>query len=279
MAKRHRSDSGSSTTPPTRTISTRPVDQEVTASPDLSSESGCSKHVCLDSLSNEPTPSISCFLPPHCSGEPFVSHEQFETHYIQAHTNRCHECGRNFPSLRFLDLHIAENHDPLTELKRERGDKTYACFVEGCDRLCSTPLKRRMHLIDKHHFPKEYNWNIVKWGIDKCTSLLTRKRSPPQTFITGETPTTGGRDKPRSANSIHKGELERPLRANDNLVVATGATAGGTQQRVQNGEGSKSVLKAENKEVDMDDITFTMSSLKLVPTSIRFGRRGGGHRR
>ncbi|PWW74361.1 hypothetical protein C7212DRAFT_353476 [Tuber magnatum] len=274
MAKRLRSDSVSSTT-----IFTHPVDQEVPTSQDLSSESGYSKHVRLDPLSSEQTSSISCFLPPNCSGKPFASHEQFETHYIQAHSNRCHECGRNFPSLRFLDLHIAENHDPLTELKRERGDKTYACFVEGCDRLCSTPLKRRMHVIDKHHFPKEYNWDIVKWGIDKCTSLLARKRLPPQTFAEGEAPTTGGRHKYRSANGVHIGESKRPPKANGNPVVATGATIDEIYQRVQKGEGSKNVRGAEGKEVDMDDIAFTMSSLKLVPTSIRFGRRGGGHRR
>jgi len=124
MAKRLRSDSASSATSPPWTIFTRPTDQEDTASQDLSSESSYSKHVCLDPLNNEQTPSISCFLPPNCSGRPFASHEQFESHYIQTHSNRCHECGRNFPSLRFLDLHIAENHDPLTELKRERGDKT-----------------------------------------------------------------------------------------------------------------------------------------------------------
>ncbi|CAZ84728.1 unnamed protein product [Tuber melanosporum] len=278
MAKRVRSDSVSSATSPSWTIFTRPVDQEDTVSQDLSSKSSYSKHVCLDPLSSEQTPSISCFLPPGCSGEPFASHEQFETHYIQAHSNRCHECGRNFPSLRFLDLHIAENHDPLTELKRERGDKTYACFVEGCSRLCSSPQKRRMHLIDKHHFPKEYNWNIVKWGIDQCTSLLSRKRSLPQTFTEGETLTAGGRDRFRSAN-VHKGETKRPPKANGKPVAATGATVDETYQQVQKGEGSKNIQKAKNEEIDMDDIAFTMSSLKIVPTSIRFGRRGGGHRR
>ncbi|RPB03711.1 hypothetical protein L873DRAFT_1825989 [Choiromyces venosus 120613-1] len=279
MAKRLRSDSVSSATSPSWTIFTRSVDQEDTTSQELSSESSYPKHVRLDPLTNKQTPSISCFLPPNCSGKPFDSHEQFETHYIQAHSNRCHECSRNFPSPRFLELHIAENHDPLTELKRERGDKTYACFVEGCDRLCSTPQKRRMHLIDKHHFPKEYNWDIVKRGIDKCTSLLTRKRSPPQTFTEGEAPTTDGKNKFRSANGVHKKESKRPPKANGKPVATTEATADGPDKRVQEGEGPKNVQQAKNTEVDMDDIVSTMSSLKLVPTSIRFGRRGGGHRR
>lgn len=30
----------------------------------------------------------------------------------------------------------------------------FGCFVEGCERKCSTPQKRRRHLIDKHMFPR-----------------------------------------------------------------------------------------------------------------------------
>jgi len=100
----------------------------------------------------------------------------------------------------------------------------------------------------------------------------------PQTFTEGEAPTTGGRDKFRSANGARKGEPKRPPKANGNPVAA-GATVDETHQQVQEGEGLKNVQKAKNKEVEMDDIALTMSSLKLVPTSIRFGRRGGGHRR
>jgi len=151
MAKRLRSDSASLATSPPWKIFTRSADQGDTAGQDLSSESSYSKHVCLDPLSNEQTPSISCFLPPNCSGKPFASHEQFETHYIQTHSNRCHECGRNFPSLRFLDLHIAENHDPLTELKRERGDKTvcieplsFYLFIFGGMGTDATPSMRAL---------------------------------------------------------------------------------------------------------------------------------------
>lgn len=38
--------------------------------------------------------------------------------------NRCVECGKNFPTDLFLNLHIEENHDPLTAARRERGEKT-----------------------------------------------------------------------------------------------------------------------------------------------------------
>lgn len=38
--------------------------------------------------------------------------------------NRCSQCGKNFPTERFLNLHIEENHDALVATRRERGEKT-----------------------------------------------------------------------------------------------------------------------------------------------------------
>lgn len=31
------------------------------------------------------------------------------------------------------------------------------CFVEDCDKLCADPAKRRLHVIDKHNYPKVSN--------------------------------------------------------------------------------------------------------------------------
>lgn len=68
---------------------------------------------------------VTCELPPLCSSNPqrFASAMDFESHYVKFHSNRCVTCGKVFPSERFLDLHITENHDPFAALKRERGDK------------------------------------------------------------------------------------------------------------------------------------------------------------
>ncbi|KAI9653571.1 MAG: hypothetical protein M1831_005953 [Alyxoria varia] len=118
---------------------------------------------------------IKCELPPHKEPISFVSFHEYDSHYASQHMNRCKECGRNLPSEHFLGLHIAENHDTFVEARRERGDRTYACFVPTCDRVCSTPWKRRLHLIDKHYFPPNYNIYIVNDGIDRRISML---RSP-----------------------------------------------------------------------------------------------------
>ncbi|KAL2865663.1 uncharacterized protein BJX67DRAFT_169727 [Aspergillus lucknowensis] len=115
---------------------------------------------------------MRCSLPPHRETLSFSSYDDYEVHYQKAHVNRCAECARNFPTDRFLTLHIEENHDSLIAARRERGEKTYGCFVENCERKCSTPQKRRMHLMDKHMFPKTYNFYIVNDGIDRQTSML-----------------------------------------------------------------------------------------------------------
>ena len=128
----------------------------------------------LQSTADPAVEVMRCSLPPHRETLSFTSYADYEVHYRQAHVNRCVECGRNFPTGRFLDLHIEENHDPLTAAKKDRGKKTvysvfilfislivfltcfgqYGCFIEDCERKCSTPQKRRMHLIDKHMFPR-----------------------------------------------------------------------------------------------------------------------------
>lgn len=129
--------------------------------------------IARDSISLPVSEVMHCSLPPHHQTLSFTSYEDYEVHYRQAHVNRCSQCSKNFPTDHYLNLHIEENHDSLAVARRERGDKTvsealnaessewpcanfvqYGCFIETCDRKCSTPQKRRLHLIDKHMFPK-----------------------------------------------------------------------------------------------------------------------------
>lgn len=68
------------------------------------------------------TTNIQCSMPGHAPGLSFTSYSDYEAHYNNAHTNRCLECRKNFPSSYFLDLHIAEYHDALLEIKKENGE-------------------------------------------------------------------------------------------------------------------------------------------------------------
>lgn len=79
---------------------------------------------------------IQCSLPGHAKGTSFTNYQEYERHYVQVHTNRCLECGRNFPSSHIMGLHIHEHHDALAEMKREQGVSTVsACYVSALDGL------------------------------------------------------------------------------------------------------------------------------------------------
>ena len=82
---------------------------------------------------NEP---MRCFLPPH-KPLSFSSYEEYDVHYQQTHVNRCLECRKNFPSNHYLNVHIAENHDPLNEARRARGEKT-VCYLKIVNLCCSS---------------------------------------------------------------------------------------------------------------------------------------------
>ena len=74
---------------------------------------------------------MKCSLPPHAEVLSFGTCAEFETHYSKVHSNRCAECKRNFPTEHFLMLHITENHDPLNEARKAKGEKTVRRSLPG----------------------------------------------------------------------------------------------------------------------------------------------------
>ena len=72
---------------------------------------------------------MRCSLPPHREPLAFQSYVDYEAHYNSFHTNRCLECRKNFPSEHLLGVHIEEIHDPLTRIKRDKGEHTVRIIV------------------------------------------------------------------------------------------------------------------------------------------------------
>lgn len=183
----------------------------------------------------------------------------------------------------------------FNELKKEKGEKTFQCFVEGCDRLCSTPQKRRLHVIDKHGFPKDFYFRIVDQGIDNCNSLLrTPRRNSKSTQ--GQNGIPSNTSMPSSPESLRiERRNENPSRTGG-LVEGkeVGITDPEKSQRVEKSDsfpfkkiprvsGNDRLAREGGKEVklidtdkDMQDVTDMMATVKLVPRQVRFGRRGGG---
>ncbi|KAJ5343135.1 Zinc finger C2H2 [Penicillium brevicompactum] len=228
MSKRPRGHSTSSS-PSKESISSSPTEGSTA---DISTER--TKHVVTNT---KDLPEVMhCSLPPHRETLSFTSYENYEVHYLQNHVNRCSECSKNFPGSHLLNIHIEENHDPLIAARRARGEKTFGCFIEDCERKCSTPQKRRMHLIDKHMFPRNYNFFIVNDGIDKQTSML------------------------------------RPMNSHRRRVSMSSALEGRLRRRSSASQSNPptAVLTEEKTsgEMDIDELEKSMSALKFVPTSV-----------
>ncbi|KAK3057297.1 hypothetical protein LTR09_001479 [Extremus antarcticus] len=230
------------------------------------------KYAFLDSPEPEQT-TMRCLLPPH---KPLV----FKTY------EECTECKANLPTSHFLELHIAENHDPIVASKRDTGDRTYACFIEDCDKVCSEWQKRRSHLVDKHGFPKNYDFLVVNHGIDRSRSLLragvdedghrksSRERARSDSSVeedAGATSSSGAlanSSSPKSsslrqANSSGVPSAAKTELSNDTMDVEAAAVDSG-----EKGRG------ATGTKPNVDELASSLSSLKMVPRSVAFGRKG-----
>ncbi|OJJ64884.1 hypothetical protein ASPSYDRAFT_84870 [Aspergillus sydowii CBS 593.65] len=235
MAKRSRS---TSIDPPSECRSR-------SSSPDCISSTPAPSKIHLPNTPSDPPveEAMRCSLPPHRETLSFPSYEDYEVHYRQAHVNRCTECGRNFPTDLFLNLHIEENHDSIVAARRARGEKTYGCFVENCERKCSTPQKRRMHLIDKHMFPKTYNFYIVNDGIDKQTSMLRSMQ-------------THRRRLSSTPSSPKEGRLRHRQTSISHSIPAS------------NSNPAASVPESRSDEIEIAELEKSMSALRFVPASV-----------
>ncbi|KAI9273895.1 hypothetical protein EDC94DRAFT_486844, partial [Helicostylum pulchrum] len=88
----------------------------------------------------------------------------YESHYEAVHRNVCRECLKIFPGFEWLQLHIDEFHNTLLQIKKERGDKIHKCYVEDCKKVFADARKRRLHLVDKHNYPRYFPFDLVYTG-------------------------------------------------------------------------------------------------------------------
>ncbi len=138
----------------------------------------------------------------------------------------------------------------------------YACFVEGCERSCATPYKRRRHLIDKHMYPKNFFFAVTRDGIDGRRSLLV----------------DGGRHRRRKSSISVKKEERRKSSVVDQEMRSGGIAEGEAEEKraveATRDEKAGTEAQADSPDTEMDDLAGAMSSLKFVPPAVKFGRGG-----
>ncbi|KAJ4373230.1 hypothetical protein N0V83_003523 [Neocucurbitaria cava] len=269
---------------------------EDSSTPYLREQSVDSKvaHVDAESAVSDQAAVMRCSLPPH-KPLSFTSFEDYEVHYQKTHVNRCSECQKNFPDDHLLLLHIAEYHDPIAAEKRDQGERT----------------KRRFHCIDKHQFPRNYDFIIIKDGIDRRSSMLISHRRRSSTFSsTGGNITATGRPRGESSAStvpesmdVVKDQEEDQEHSNEDEEKDSESRRyptklhgrGGFSHRPGRGHGrgrgsstatnpSKPAPATAASPADpMESLTSSMSALQFIPHSVRVARgkgagrgRGGG---
>lgn len=129
-----------------------------------------------------------------------------------------------------------------------------------------------MHLVDKHMFPKDYDFSVINDGIDQRSSMLR-----------------SGRHRRRSSAVQHKTDIEERARRRSSTLsnidggnddIKKNAYMTGNGEDDNNDETAEVQDKKDaiaGKDSDMEGLVGAMSSLKFVPPSVRFGRgRGKG---
>lgn len=131
-----------------------------------------------------------------------------------------------------------------------------------------TPQRRRLHLIDKHMYPKNYFFAVTKEGIDGRNSLLLetghRRRKPPTKSQPKEPQSRDRRDPVSEEKDDDSTNADRASEAVDGRPSGNRSSGGDTRSPPK-----------ENDD-QMEGLAGAMSALKFVPPNIRFGRGGSG---
>jgi hypothetical protein len=157
----------------------------------------------------------------------------------------------------------------------------YACLLPDCDRLCSTPQKRRLHCIDKHQFPREYDFIVLKDGIDRRSSMLIpshRRRSSTMSSVGGATGSPRRRRGESTASTggtmdmDHEAQEEGETRRYPTKLHGRGGFGGRGVGREEAAIAAPKTATAAQPADPMDTLTSSMSALKFVPHSVRAAR-------
>jgi len=122
-----------------------------------------------------------------------------------------------------------------------------------------------MHLVDKHHFPKYYDFFVVIDGMDQRQSMLRPEyQSEP---IQSK---TSSKDSSLVLSSKHQ---ESPITKADQRRPDSKAAADPRDEDCPLEERTSNIKSnaTGTDDIAMKDISGAMSSLRLVPTSVQFG--------
>ncbi|CAO2147264.1 unnamed protein product [Urochloa humidicola] len=185
--------------------------------------------------------------------------EDFEDHYVTRHTASCSVCSRVYPTSRLLSIHVSEAHDSYFQAKVARGFPMYECLVEGCGVKLKSYKSRQQHLIDKHQFPKSFE------------------------FFKKSCPSQRQRQKSHRRQTVQKGEETK-----DNSMDVDGKATRQTNWRyrpkqhdhkeskeneLQHQESKENEMEVEQKIEELTSAVSKLSTADSTPANVTFGHR------
>lgn len=213
---------------------------------------------------------LICTLPPTCNRAPtsLGSTQELERHYATYHAHVCEVrgCGCVFPDARLLELHQTECHDPIAAVRKDRGEKIFACHLASCPKVFQTPKGRRLHLIEGHGYPKEYFFAVTNKGVGG----LLKKWGEGVSLVRGPWKARDRKDATGEDEDEEEDGSEDEERGEGDGVVGHGPLV--------EEDDDEGIAEGEEGDETVDEIADAMSTMALVPPAIRFGRgakRGG----
>jgi hypothetical protein len=239
-----------------------------------------------DSTEDEQTDSsgIACALPPH-TREPlvFTNRSEFYEHYYATHIFVCDACNATLPDEHFLNLHFAEYHDPINLVKKDRGEKIYGCLLEDCDKMCSDVKKRRLHCIDKHGFPRNFDFTVIMDGIKKGQKTMLRPETAMRKQTSEEITTESGRNDPKQPKvGGNATKVESTRREPVQLVPRPNAKSkrpsqalGSKASEQKHGSQKRSSGRENEQSSDMAEMVSSMAALQFTPRAVQLNKSSG----
>eukprot|EP00743_Colponemidia_sp_Colp-15_P001276 GILK01001399.1.p1 GENE.GILK01001399.1~~GILK01001399.1.p1 ORF type:complete len:310 (+),score=31.71 GILK01001399.1:37-930(+) len=202
----------------------------------------------------------------------FTNIGAYEEHYRAAHVNVCSICHAVYPSVRWLEMHILEQHDAFFQTLAQRSNM-YQCLVDGCKKKFKVDIARKFHLVDAHKFPKSFDFNHHRKRRRTKHSKTDRHNKENEHAIAGE------RSRVTLEKTKRHGDSHRCSMNKSNAVSYTNAMdVEGEGPDASDAIAAINNVTSQSADREMADsrpANEQPPTSRSVPAHLTFGRRGG----
>ncbi|KIM28910.1 hypothetical protein M408DRAFT_23140 [Serendipita vermifera MAFF 305830] len=186
--------------------------------------------------------------------------DELECHYTQCHAYVCNAegCTAVFEREFYLNLHQEELHDPLAQIKKERGESIYRCLIPECSQMMQTPNQRKRHLIKDHQFDEGFFFAVIRFGIGDQLRAWGSANDQVQT-----SPGNGHIEGDQEFSKINKEHTSTEVDGQSNQ--------GSRRRTPRSSAQSSRASSSQPFGSGMENLTLNMKNTSLVPDSVQFG--------